>query len=266
MKKQLQLLLLSFFMFGSTLVSSQTCTVNTTALDAYISPDSWGIMPDTTDNLPPAKMNVQYDTFLSFKLPLYANELDPTLPAIQLSTLELKNIVGLPSGMVFTSAASTTDSIYCDNANCIWNANTYGCLRIIGTPSVIGVFPLVITLEGVTIGGPLAQTGLGDINGYRLNITPVGINVIKESGLILNQNRPNPFGNYTEINYSIAKQSLVQFYVMNLLGEIVYENTYKANQGENKIRFDGTSLNKGIYLYIVEVDGFRMTKRMVIEK
>jgi hypothetical protein len=168
--------------------------------------------------------------------------------------------------MVFTSAASATDSIYCDNANCIWNASAYGCLRIIGTPSVTGVFPLVITLKGVTVGGPLAQTGTGDINGYKLNITPVGINVIKGSGLILNQNIPNPFGNYTDIRYSVAKQSFVQFYVMNLLGETVYKNTYKANQGENEIKFDGTSLNKGIYLYIIEVDGIKMTKRMIIEK
>lgn len=53
---------------------------------------------------------------------------------------------------------------------------------------------------------------------------------------------------------------------MNLLGEIVYRNSYKANQGENNIKFDGTLLNKGVYLYTVEVDGFKMTKRMIIEK
>ena len=259
-------LLLSFLIFGSSMVYSQTCIVNTSVLDAYISPDSWGIMPDTVDNLPPAKMNVQYDEFLSFKLPQYADDLDSTLPHIQLATLELQNIVGLPAGLVFTSAASAIDSVYCDNANCIWNASAYGCLRIIGTPSVIGVYPLVITLKGTTVGGPLAQTGTGDINGYKLNITPVGINVIKESGLILNQNVPNPFENYTEIRYSIAKQSIAKFYVMNLLGEIVHEKSYKANQGENKIKFDGTSLNKGVYLYIIEVDGIKMTKRMIIEK
>lgn len=259
-------LLLSFFVFGSFLAYSQTCSVNTTVLDTYISPKTWGIMPDTVDNLPPANMNVQYDTYLSFKLPQYADDLDSTLPHIALATLELQNIAGLPSGIEFTSASSTTDSIFCNTANCIWNASAYGCLRIIGTPSVIGVYPLVITLKGVTVGGPLAQTGTGDINGYKLNITPVGINVIKESGLILNQNSPNPFENYTTINYSVAKHSIANFYVMNLLGEVVFEKSYKANQGENEIKFDGTLLNKGVYLYIIEVDGIKMTKRMIIEK
>lgn len=181
----MKLFLFSLLVFTSSLVNSQTCTVNTAALDTYIAPDTWGIMPDTTDNLPPAYINVQYDTFLSFKLPQYANELDPTLPAIQLSTLELLNIKGLPTGIVFDSVAPLTDSIFCDNANCIWNASAYGCLRIIGTPTVTGVFPLVITLKGTTIGGPLAQTGTGDINGYRLSITPVGISIIKGSSLIL---------------------------------------------------------------------------------
>lgn len=259
-------ILLSFLLLASSFMYSQSCTVNTAALDAYISPDTWGVMPDTTDNLPPAYINVQYDTSLFFKLPLYANELDPTLPAIQLATLELVNIKGLPAGILFDSVAPLTDSIYCSNTNCVWNASAYGCLRIIGTPTVTGVFPLTITLKGTTIGGPLAQTGEGDINGYRLNITPLGIKVIKGSGLDLNQNSPNPFRNYTTINYSVAKQSNVNFYVMNLLGEIVYRNSYKAKQGENKIKFDGTLLNKGIYLYTVEIDGFKMTKRMIIEK
>ena len=87
-------LLLSFFLLVSTFVYTQSCSVNTTALDTYIAPDTWGVMPYTTDNLPPAKINVEYDTFISFKLPLYADELDSTLPHIQLATLELQNILG----------------------------------------------------------------------------------------------------------------------------------------------------------------------------
>ncbi|MEN8927885.1 MAG: T9SS type A sorting domain-containing protein [Flavobacteriales bacterium] len=258
--------LLFTFLASSSFVFSQTCIVNTSALDAYISPDTWGIMPDTTDNLPAAYINVQYDTFLSFKLPLYANELDPSLPAIQLATLELIDIKGLPAGILFDSLSPSTDSIYCDNAGCSWTASSYGCLRIIGTPTVTGVFPLVITLKGTTIGGPFAQTGTGDINGYKLNITPVGIEVIKPVSVVLKQNAPNPFSTYTNINFSLAKQADAKFYVMNLLGKVVYSKEFKADQGENKLKFDASLLNKGIYLYTIEVEGVKMTKRMIIEK
>ncbi len=245
---------------------SQTCAVDITGLNAYIAPDTWGIMPDTTDNLPPAQIGVQYDTFLSFKLPLYANELDPTLPAIQLATLQLINISGLPAGISFTSSASTSDSIFCNTADCKWNGGAYGCLRIIGTPSVTGTFPLVITLEGKTIGGPLAQTGTGDINGYRIEINPVGLESRKSVELTMNQNFPNPFVESTLITYSVKTPSLVNFTVMSLLGEKVFTNTYQAKEGENTIPFRADNLSKGIYFYSLEIEGKRVTKRMVITK
>jgi len=245
---------------------SQTCAVDVSGLDAYISPDTWGIMPDTTDNLPPAQIGVQYDTFLSFKLPQYANELDPTLPAIQLATLQLINVTGLPAGISFTSSASTTDSIFCNTADCKWNGGAYGCLRIIGTPSVIGTFPLIITLEGKTIGGPLAQTGTGDINGYRIVINTTSLEENENSELAVEQNFPNPFSESTTILYSVKGNTTVHFSVMNLLGKTVYTNQYSAKEGQNSIEYNAQQLSKGIYFYSLELDGKKITKRMVVTK
>lgn len=258
--------LLPFAFFFYLNAYSQSCVVDTAALNSYIAPSSWGVMPDTIDNLPPAYVNIQYDTFMSFRLPMFANELDPTLPAIQLDNLKLLNISGLPAGITFTSATSTTDSIYCNNSTCQWNAGTVGCLRIIGTPTVTGVFPIVITLEGTTIGGPLAQTGSGDINGYKLNIATLSIEKNDKNQVQLNQNSPNPFANYTKVTFSSNSSSYGTFYVMNILGERVYENTFKSKVGLNTINFDGTELNKGMYLYSIEIDGVTMTKRMIIQK
>ena len=245
---------------------SQTCAVDVSGLDAYISPDTWGIMPDTTDNLPPAQIGVQYDTFLSFKLPQYANELDPTLPAIQLATLQLINVTGLPAGISFTSSASTTDSIFCNTADCKWNGGAYGCLRIIGTPSVTGTFPLIITLEGKTIGGPLAQTGTGDINGYRIVINTTSLEENENSELAVEQNFPNPFSESTTILYSVKGNTTVHFSVMNLLGKTVYTNQYFAKEGQNSIEYNAQQLSKGIYFYSLELDGKKITKRMVVTK
>ena len=259
-------ILFSVLLFSASSSYSQTCTVDVTGLDTYISPDTWGIMPDTTDNLPPAQIGIQYDTFLSFKLPQYANELDPTLPAIQLATLQLINVTGLPAGITFVSSASITDSIYCNTSDCKWNGGAYGCLRIIGTPLVTGTFPLIITLEGKTIGGPLAQTGTGDINGYRIEINPVGLGEWKEESLSVKQNFPNPFSERTTILYSAKSNSKVNFTVMNILGKTVYTNSYNAQAGENSIEFNSKGLSKGIYFYSVDINGKKVTKRMVVTK
>lgn len=259
-------LLLSAFFLVSSLAYSQSCVVDVAALNAYIAPSTWGVMPDTTDNLPPAAIFVQYDTFLSFKLPLFANELDPTLPAIQLESLKLLNITGLPAGITFISGSSTMDSVFCNNATCLWNAGTTGCVRFIGTPTVSGFFPLTITLEGRTIGGPLAQTGTGDINGYKLNIATLSIEKNAMNVIELKQNSPNPFSTFTKINFTSSNSTSGKFYVMNLLGERVYESTINAKEGLNTINFNGTDLGKGMYLYSIEIDGKKMTKRMVIQK
>ena len=221
------ILLVSNFTF------SQTCTVDATVLNNYISPATWGIMPDTIDNLPPAYVNVQYDTVLSFKLPLYADDLDPSQPHALLADLELIGISGLPAGIVFTSGASTNDSIHCSTSDCKWAGGSIGCLRIIGTPTVSGVFPLVITLKGTTAGIPI--TGNGDIKGYKLIITPLGIARIEKPILNVTQNIPNPFVKNTKINFSVTKKSNVKFYIMNILGEIVHEESLRAKQGKNEI-------------------------------
>ncbi len=246
---------------------SQSCVVDVTNLNTYIAPDTWGIMPDTTDNLPPAQLGVQYDTFLSFKLPQYANELDPTLPAIQLATLQLISISGLPAGITFASSASATDSIFCNTTDCKWSAGAYGCLRVIGTPAVSGTFPIVLTLEGKTIGGPLAQTGTGDINGYRLVISSTSkLEEENASQFTVKQNFPNPFTESTSIVYSVEKNSTVNFSVMNLLGKTIYTNRYSAKEGENRIEYHAAGLSKGIYFYSLEIENKRITKRMVITK
>jgi len=259
-------LLFPLIFFFSVIGYSQTCVVDTAALNAYIAPSSWGVMPDTVDNLPPAFVNIQYDTFLSFKLPLFANELDPTFPAIQLEKIKLLNITGLPAGITFISGSSTTDSIYCDTSNCTWRGGATGCVRLIGTPTVTGVFPLIITLEGTSIGGPLAQTRTGDINGYKLNIAILNIEKNAANNVELNQNSPNPFSSYTKIDYNSSRATKGKFYVMNLLGEIVFERSITAKEGVNSINFDGTDLQKGMYLYSIEIDGVKMTKRMIIQK
>jgi hypothetical protein len=52
---------------------------------------------------------------------------------------------------------------------------------------------------------------------------------------------------------------------MNILGEIVHEETIRAKQGENKIKFESNNLNKGIYFYSLEIGGNKITKRMIIK-
>lgn len=249
---------------------SQTCNFNTADLDAYLAArsQSWGTMPDTVDNLTVAAVNQQYDGTIAIKWATQTQQLDPNATNVSINSIEITNVTGLPAGLTWSSPSSTTDNVICGGAganaaNCKWAGGAYACVRLLGTPTVTGIFPLTISL---TVNVPFAGDQSGDFNGFKLAVTPAGVEVINDNPFKLMQNVPNPFSQVTTIKYSVEKATDAKFYVMNLLGEVVYNQTMQANEGQNTINFDGSDLNEGIYMYTLEIDGKKVTKRMVINK
>jgi hypothetical protein len=83
----------------------------------------------------------------------------------------------------------------------------------------------------------------------------------------LEQNFPNPFNPVTQINYQVQKSSFVTIKVFNLLGQLVadlFEGTAAA--GNYSVKFDGTGLPSGIYLYQMKADNYTDTKKFMLLK
>lgn len=267
MKKQLLFL---GMILGAGFGYSQTCNFNTADLESYLTSKSqaWGSMPDTLDNLTVAAVNEQYDATIALRWATNAQELDASSPSLAVNWIEVANVTGLPNGIVWTSPSSTTDSVICggsgaDAANCKWAGGAYGCIRIKGTPTQLGDFPLTI---GLNVNVAVAGTQQGDFTGFVLSVTPVGVELINNNPFKVMQNVPNPFSQVTTIKYSVEKSTNAKFSVVNLLGEMVYNESLQAHEGQNSINFDGSALNTGIYMYTLEIDGKKVTKRMVINK
>jgi len=83
----------------------------------------------------------------------------------------------------------------------------------------------------------------------------------------LSQNYPNPFNPITIINYTIPKQSYVNIRVYDILGKEVATlvNEVKGT-GTYKVKFDGSSLTSGIYLYRLEAGRFSKTRKLILLK
>lgn len=83
----------------------------------------------------------------------------------------------------------------------------------------------------------------------------------------LYQNYPNPFNPTTKIKFDIQKAGAVKLSVYNSLGKLVKNivNQY-APAGSFEVIFDGKDLSSGIYYYKMEVDGFVITKKMMLVK
>ncbi|MCX7834832.1 MAG: choice-of-anchor D domain-containing protein [bacterium] len=84
----------------------------------------------------------------------------------------------------------------------------------------------------------------------------------------LTQNYPNPFNPVTEFSYSIPEAGVVRLSVYNLYGQEVRRLVKDEYQHPNvyRVKFDGSNLPSGIYLYVLSVNEFRMMKRMVLMK
>ena len=81
------------------------------------------------------------------------------------------------------------------------------------------------------------------------------------------QNYPNPFNPSTRIGFQLPKTSNVKLSVYNMLGQEValLLNSVKYT-GYHEVIFENENLSSGVYVYILDVDGFKMSKKMLLLK
>ncbi len=109
-----------------------------------------------------------------------------------------------------------------------------------------------------------------DLNGHSeeyasVNATPGVQGVVSDYALF--QNYPNPFNPETNISFSLPAASNVSLRVFNLLGQEVALLVNGAQEaGTHVVKFDGTNLTSGVYIYRLEAEGFSATRKMILMK
>jgi hypothetical protein len=83
----------------------------------------------------------------------------------------------------------------------------------------------------------------------------------------LSQNYPNPFNPITTIEYTLPQTTLVIIKVYNILGEEVISLVNEEQLGgKHSVKFDGSSLPCGIYIYKLTAGNFSDAKKFVLMK
>lgn len=81
------------------------------------------------------------------------------------------------------------------------------------------------------------------------------------------QNYPNPFNPVTRLSYKLNKDGFVTLKVYNLVGQELYTLVSEYQKtGTYNVRFDGSELTTGIYIYKLQVNDFSSVKRMTLIK
>jgi hypothetical protein len=87
------------------------------------------------------------------------------------------------------------------------------------------------------------------------------------SAYSLTQNYPNPFNPMTNVKFSIANSGDVKIVVYDIQGkEVQTLVNEKLNAGTYEVKFDGSSLNSGVYFYKLITGNFTETKKMLLIK
>jgi hypothetical protein len=78
---------------------------------------------------------------------------------------------------------------------------------------------------------------------------------------------PNPTSNLSEISFSLEEGNSVKMEVYNSLGSLVYsENAGVLNQGKQRMSFNGSDLNNGLYFINLTIGNEVISKRLILSK
>lgn len=173
---------------------------------------------------------------------------------------------GLPNGITAT----------CDATPCTYIANASGYITIAGTPTESGQFVIdIITLSEGNVdissitGGVLSSFGLPtsidlpapvpsslDEEGYTMTVVnPNGIEEVNENfSLAL---YPNPLASVATLIIDSKEVGQASIEVYSITGSLVKSDLYPVNLGKNNLPVDLSSLNNGIYLIKVNINGYQ---------
>ncbi|ROL58492.1 T9SS C-terminal target domain-containing protein [Bacteroidetes/Chlorobi group bacterium Naka2016] len=90
----------------------------------------------------------------------------------------------------------------------------------------------------------------------------------ESSDIQLYQNKPNPFESITRIEFALPEQSVVKLSITNAYGETLAEFNGKYSAGLNFIELNADQLKlvPGVYFYTLEVNGKKVTRKMLLIK
>ncbi|MCO6472973.1 MAG: T9SS type A sorting domain-containing protein, partial [Melioribacteraceae bacterium] len=88
---------------------------------------------------------------------------------------------------------------------------------------------------------------------------------VDENIVLSLSNYPNPFNLTTTIEYSVTVETFIRLEVFNLLGKQVLTLVDKNHQpGTYEVKFDGTNLPSGLYIYKLTANEKIVTKKMML--
>jgi hypothetical protein len=218
-------LLLSFVAIGLLAWSfeAQSCIPGANFVDS-----TFGVWPDTVQNLPPAVVNAFYSTDLNFKAPADAGDVPGSPASGAIESFTVSSVAGLPSGVNYS----------CNTPNCTYAGGDNGCANVYGTPTQTGVFNITISIDAqVNVGFGIIIPYSQSFSGYKI--------VVGTAGVITGVMEPlHAFPNPSNDITTVEGLNGTRLTLNNLNGQ---ELLVESIEGLSTADLNLTNLNAGVY-------------------
>ncbi len=197
------------------------------------------------------------------------------ISSVQQEVFEVRTLDSLPDG--WESSLCFGENCYASFVDSIATAPPFPDPPVQPGDTLITSIHVFTDTSNLNIGTAYVRIDIGTLanpenrSTYNFVITnDPSVNVKNEvipDGYFLSQNYPNPFNPSTKINYGVKESGNVTLKVYNILGVEVATlvNGYQP-AGSYEATLNGLKLSSGVYIYSLSVNGFRQTRKMILEK
>jgi hypothetical protein len=245
-------LLSTFLLASSVIIAVAQCTPDVSCVPVG---KTYGICPDSTTGLKQGIVGMPYSETVSLMIPADGKDLGQ--PSALIKDIQITSVDSLAPGLTYV----------CSISSCTYPGNSTGCILISGTPTQVWNKRILVKADAhVTFSG-IPITYPQTFKQYRSIVTDAtGIDQLSLTKFDVGQNAPNPFSGKSEIHFNAVNNANVDFKVYNMLGSVVYANSFKAERGQNIITIEANSFAPGVYVYSVGNAERTITKRMIVAR
>lgn len=251
MKRFLLLLILSLNILN---IKGQ-CVPNSLYQDS-----TFGLWPDTIQNLPVAYAGVYYNTVIDIKTPTIVSDVvDSSQAYVQgfyignntVDSITLVNINGIPPGI----------SLSCNAPNCTYEGDTVGCADIFGTTNNIGQYPISFDINGwihINIFGINIPFDLYGTTGNYQTITGYILEVMPNFNISYSTSSYNGY----EVSCNYASDGFINLSSPN---SSAYTYSWIGPNGYTSSNMNISNLEPGIYTYtVIDNNGYSISNSITL--
>ena len=125
---------------------------------------------------------------------------------------------------------------------------------------------ILISSSNLPASGTFVVGSLFWVDSLYFEYPTVGVTENTKPSFGISQCYPNPFTDFTNINFTSPENTVYDFSVINIVGVEVFKSQINAKAGMNNYYFSAADLPSGIYIFNMKNGAYNQSKSMVINK